>query len=138
MSDALPISRSSAVTHGIQVDVAARFVPEQSTPERGEWFFAYQITISNLSDRTVQLVSREWRITDATGQTQRVHGPGVVGEQPVLEPGDSFEYTSGTPLSTPSGIMVGDYGMETAEGQRFTVAIPAFSLDSEFDRHSVN
>ena len=128
MSDALPISRSSAVTHGIQVDVAARFVPEQSTPERGEWFFAYQITISNLSDRTVQLVSREWRITDATGQVEVVRGAGVVGHQPWMRPSEGFQYVSGCPLKTAIGTMRGKYQMQHEDGSEFEVDIAEFTL----------
>jgi ApaG protein len=88
------------------------------------------VKIENIGEATVQLINRYWRITDANGQIQEVRGSGVVGEQPVLDPGESFEYTSGTPLGTPSGIMVGTYEMETQNGERFDVEIPAFSLDS--------
>ena len=94
------------------------------------YVWAYQISIENLGEETVRLLNRFWRITNAIGQIEEVEGPGVVGEQPVLEPGDSFQYTSGAPLSTASGIMVGSYEMEGADGRMFDVAIPAFSLDS--------
>jgi ApaG protein len=128
MADAIPVSRSSAVTHGIQVDVAARFVAEQSAPERGEWFFAYQITISNLSERTVQLLRREWFITDAEGRLETVRGDGVVGHQPWLRPSEGFQYVSGCPLRTAVGTMRGRYHMQTADGADFTVDIAEFTL----------
>ena len=100
--------------------------------------WAYQVNIENAGSETVQLISRYWHITDANGQVQEVRGDGVVGEQPVLRPGESFEYTSGTPLSTPSGIMVGRYQMETKGGEGFEIEIPAFSLDSPYQRTSLN
>ena len=100
-------SRSEAVTHGVRVSVRARFVPERSNPGDGEWFFAYSIEITNESDRTVQLLSRHWIITDADGKVEEVRGPGVVGQQPILGPGQSFEYTSACPLITSFGVMQG-------------------------------
>lgn len=124
----------SAVTQGIRVTVEPHFLDDRSRPEEHEFFWAYTVTIANEGQATVQLLKRTWQITDASGRTQRVHGAGVVGEQPVLSPGESFEYTSGTPLSTPSGIMRGQYHMvEPASGAAFDVEIPAFSLDSPHD-----
>jgi ApaG protein len=120
------MSSSQAVTEGLRVRVEAHYAPELSTP--GRWFFLYTIHISNEGDATCQLVSRHWRIRDATGRVQEVQGPGVVGEQPVLEPGDSFEYTSGCPLETPFGSMEGTYQMVTAEGHQFDAEIARFEL----------
>jgi len=120
-----------AVTADIEVTVRTFFLEDQSDPERGQWAWAYQVRIENRGRETVQLLRRTWRITDAHGRMQIVQGAGVVGEQPVLEPGDAFEYTSGTPLETASGFMVGTYHMvRTASAQEFDVAIPMFSLDS--------
>lgn len=119
-----------AITGGIEVTVRTYFLEDQSDPEQGRWVWAYQVRIENQGRETVQLLRRTWRITDAHGRMQIVQGAGVVGEQPVLEPGDAFEYTSGTPLETSSGFMVGTYHMvRTASAQEFDVAIPAFSLD---------
>ncbi len=120
----------SATTQAINVTVKPIYLDEQSSPTEGHYVWAYQVTIENTGMETVQLLNRYWRITDSMGRVQEVHGAGVVGEQPTLEPGESFEYTSGTPLTTPSGIMVGSYEMECADGRRFDVEIPAFSLDS--------
>ncbi|MBV9811892.1 MAG: Co2+/Mg2+ efflux protein ApaG [Acetobacteraceae bacterium] len=121
----------SATTSGIRVTVRSFFLADRSEPERGKFVWAYRIRIENERRETVQLRTRTWRITDARGRTQVVHGDGVVGAQPVLEPGEAFEYTSGTPLDTPSGIMHGSYGMIlVGSGEAFDVAIPAFSLDS--------
>ena len=117
-----------AVTRGILVSVNPPFIPEQSG--EGRWVWAYTIEIRNTGGETVQLLSRHWRITDAKGVTQEVKGPGVVGEQPTLRPGESFEYTSGVPLEAPSGMMVGTYEMQTRAGEVFQVEVPAFSLDS--------
>ena len=119
-----------SVTHQISVSVKPVYLEDQSSPDEGRFFWAYHVRIENLSDGTVQLRSRHWRITDALGRTQEVRSAGVVGEQPVLEPGGHYEYASGTPLPTPSGIMVGSYQMQTAAGDMIEVAIPAFSLDS--------
>jgi ApaG protein len=127
-----------AVTHGIRVRVKPRYLEEESSPDENRYLWAYTIDIVNEGSETVQLRSRHWRITDASGHTEEVRGPGVVGETPVLEPGASFRYTSGCPLSTPSGIMVGSYQMTTAAGQRIDVAVPAFSLDSPHTTRSVN
>ena len=121
----------SQVTRDIRVTVRAFYLADQSEPERGHFVWAYRITITNEGRQAVQLLKRTWLITDAQGRTQRVHGDGVVGEQPLLEPGESFEYTSGTPLATPSGFMRGTYHMVvSATGEAFDVAIPTFSLDS--------
>ncbi len=119
---------SSAITHGIRVDVVSSFAAEQSAPEEGHWFFLYQITILNRSERTVQLVSREWRITNADGRTEHVRGPGVVGQQPVLRPSEGFQYVSGCPLDTPVGTMAGAYQMVDEDGEPFDVEIAAFAL----------
>jgi ApaG protein len=120
-----------AETHGILVTVRTFFLEDQSDPEQAKWVWAYQVRIENQRRDTVQLLRRTWRITDAHGRTQIVKGDGVVGEQPVLEPGDAFEYTSGTPLETASGFMVGTYHMVlTDSGRGLDVEIPAFSLDS--------
>ena len=118
------------VTRAIRIAVKPFYLEDQSSPEEGHYVFAYKVRIENQGLQTVQLRNRYWRITDELGRCQEVRGAGVVGEQPVLNPGDSFEYTSGTPLKTPSGIMVGSYEMETSDGEHFEAAIPAFSLDS--------
>src|SRR5256714_11906245 len=115
-----------AVTRQIEVKVVPRFMPERSSPENGYYFWAYTITLTNLGPETVQLKPRHWRITDALGRLQEVRGDGVVGEEPVLKPGENFEYTSGVPLPTPSGFMVGTYGMVTETGETFDIDIPAF------------
>jgi len=126
------------VTRGIRIRVTPQYLDDQSSPEESEFLWAYTIDIENEGTETVQLRSRVWRITDGLGQTEEVRGPGVVGETPVIEPGSSFSYTSGCPLRTPSGIMVGSYQMSDAKGQLFDVEIPAFSLDSPFALRSVN
>jgi ApaG protein len=121
----------SATTRGVRVTVQSFYLADQSRPEEGSYVWAYRIRIENTGRETVQLLHRTWLITDARGRTQRVHGAGVVGEQPVLEPGEAFEYTSGTPLETPSGFMTGTYHMVApGSGETFDVTIPAFSLDS--------
>ena len=118
------------ITNRIKVSVKPFYLEEQSEPQDSHFVWAYHVKIENTGTDTVQLKNRYWQITDATGRIQEVRGPGVVGEQPVLAPGEAFEYTSGTPLTTPSGIMVGSYEMETPDGSQFDVKIPAFSLDS--------
>lgn len=122
------MSSSEAITNGVCVDVEARYSEEHSEPERSNWFFLYTITISNQSDQTVQLLSRHWVITDATGQREEVRGPGVVGEQPVLNPGEAFEYTSGCPLTTPYGAMEGQYEMVLEDQSTFYAQIGRFEL----------
>jgi ApaG protein len=119
-----------ALTRGIEVTVTPRFIPDRSSPQEGLYFWAYTIEIANRGGEAVQLKTRHWRITDALGRMQEVRGAGVVGEEPVLEPGESFEYTSGVPLPTPSGFMVGSYGMVSARGEQFDIEVPAFSLDA--------
>ncbi|MDO1580896.1 Co2+/Mg2+ efflux protein ApaG [Rhizobium oryzicola] len=119
-----------ARTKDIEVEVEPYYLEEQSDPDESRYVWGYRIVISNHSDLTVKLVHRYWHITDQNGLVDEVEGPGVVGEQPRLEPGDSFEYSSGCPLDTPSGMMFGHYEMETDEGETFMVDIPAFSLDS--------
>jgi len=121
----------TATTRGVRVTVRSFYLADQSRPDEGTYVWAYRIRIENFGRETVQLLRRTWLITDERGRTQRVHGAGVVGQQPVLEPGEAFEYTSGTPLETPSGFMTGTYHMvATASGETFDIAIPAFSLDS--------
>ena len=127
-----------ATTDGIKVTVRPMFLKEQSEPAENHYVWAYNVTIENLGERTVQLVNRYWRITDANGIVQEVRGPGVVGEQPVLEPGEAFEYTSGTPLTTASGVMMGTYEMEGPDGAMFDVDVPAFSLDSPHEGARMN
>jgi ApaG protein len=121
----------SRTTRDVNVSVRSFFLADQSQPEENHFVWAYRVKIENQGSEPIQLLRRTWQITDARGRTQHVHGAGVVGEQPLLEPGESFEYTSGTPLDTPSGFMVGAYHMVIpSSGERFDVAIPAFSLDS--------
>lgn len=119
---------SEAVTDGIRVSVAARYSPEHSDPGKSHWFFLYTITIANESDQQVQLLNRSWLITDGTGHGEEVHGPGVVGEQPVIEPGQTFEYTSGCPLPTPFGSMAGTYELQRGDGTSFDATIGTFQL----------
>lgn len=122
-----------AITRSISVRVEPCYLDDKSAPEESYFVWAYRVHIENLGTTTVQLRRRKWQITDSSGRVQEVTGEGVVGEQPILEPGEAFEYTSGTPLSTPSGIMLGSYQMETEDGDQFDVVIPAFSLDSPHD-----
>jgi len=126
------------VTRDISVSVRSFYLEEQSAPEDDRFVWAYKVNIENRGMDTVQLLNRHWKITDKHGRLQEVRGPGVVGEQPVLKPGESFEYTSGCPLETPSGIMAGSYQMSTASGERFEIEIPAFSLDSPYDNAAIN
>lgn len=126
------------VTRNITVTVTPKFLPERSSQEKNYFFWAYTIAISNQGEEAVQLKTRHWRITDALGRVQEVRGAGVVGKQPVLEPGESFSYTSGCPLTTPDGLMAGSYTMATDAGESFEAEIPAFSLDSPHVRRSVH
>lgn len=128
----------TAETRSIRVSVEPFYLEDKSSPADGRYVWAYHVRIENLGDTTVQLRNRHWRIADSTGRIQEVRGPGVVGEEPVLTPGASFEYTSGAPLTAPSGLMVGSYEMETSDGDRFDVAVPAFSLDSPHEGARVN
>jgi len=118
----------SATTDGVTVRVSVSFLPEQSEPAKGRWFWAYHIRIENGSARTIQLISREWTISDGRGVTHEVQGEGVVGEQPVMQPGESFDYVSGCPLQTPTGAMSGRYFMVAEDGASFPVDIPRFPL----------
>jgi ApaG protein len=128
----------SETTRSIRVTVKPVYLEDQSSPTDNHYVWAYHVRIENNGSETVQLRRRHWRITDAIGRVNEVRGPGVVGEQPVLKPGEAYEYTSGTPLSTPSGIMVGSYEMETRDGGSFAVAVPAFSLDSPHQQVKLN
>jgi ApaG protein len=132
------MSGYSQTTRGVRINVTPVFLNEQSDPENNDYVWAYTVEIENLSDQTVQLTARRWHITDRNGITQVVQGPGVVGEQPILHEGDSFTYTSGCPLNTPSGVMRGYYSMQTLEGETFEAQVPAFSLDSPFDVRTLN
>ncbi len=127
-----------AITGNIEVTVEPFYLEQQSEPDESRYVWAYRVTIINNSEDTVQLQSRYWHITDANGTVEEVRGPGVVGEQPILNPGDSYQYSSGCPLTTPSGIMIGRYQMETQEGQAFEIDIPAFSLDIPGKSRTVN
>jgi ApaG protein len=127
-----------AVTRQIEVTVEPNFMPGSSSPEKGEYFWSYTIVITNTGDETVQLRTRHWIITDAAGRQRSVRGEGVVGEQPVLAPGERFEYTSGVPLSTASGFMSGRYEMVSESGERFEIEVPTFSLDSPDTRRVLN
>lgn len=128
----------SKTSHSITVSVKPVYLEDQSSPVDNHYVWAYKVRIENHGDETVQLLRRHWKITDAMGRQQEVQGSGVVGEQPVLHPGDVYEYTSGTPLSTPSGIMMGTYQMSTNGGEKLDVDIPAFSLDSPHERVRLN
>jgi len=128
----------SQTTRSLTVTVEPTFLEEQSSPMENQFVWAYRVCIENNGQQTVRLLRRHWRITDALGHVHEVKGPGVVGEQPVLRPGERFEYTSGTPLTTPSGIMSGSYQMENDEGEHFDIVIPAFSLDSPHQARRIN
>lgn len=130
----------SKTTHGIKVSVYVSFLEDDSRPEKNDYLWAYRVHLENQSDIAVRLTHRHWRITDAVGRIHDVFGEGVIGQTPTLQPKESFEYTSGTPLPTPSGIMVGTYTMLTLEGEGRTlsVEIPAFSLDSPYDLRSIH
>ena len=127
-----------ATTRSIRVTVEPQFLDDRSSPELNRYFWAYTVEIANLGKEQVQLRSRFWRITDARGHVEEVRGPGVVGEEPVLKPGEALTYTSGCPLTTPSGIMAGWYQMELSGGGEFNVEVPAFSLDSPYQARLVN
>lgn len=128
----------TTTTRSIHVSVEPFYLAEQSEPDRDRWVFGYRVRIENSGGETVQLLNRHWRITDALGRVVEVRGEGVVGEQPRLEPGEAFQYTSGTPLPTPTGIMAGSYQMVNDDGERFDIAIPAFSLDAPGVRGRMN
>jgi ApaG protein len=130
-----PAPVSEAVTQHIRVEVMSRYAPENARQNEGEWLFEYTVRITNQGDETVRLVSRHWIITDGTGQVEEVRGPGVVGEQPVLAPGESFQYSSWCPLKTPTGVMRGTYSMVTKEGDQFEIAIAPFALRARYTVH---
>jgi ApaG protein len=127
-----------ATTRAIQVTVEPSFIDEESSPRDSRYFWAYKIEIANLGEEVVRLRARHWQITDGNGRTEEVRGAGVVGKQPVLKPGETFAYTSGCPLTTPSGIMVGTYQMQNERGETFSIDIPAFSLDLPDGQRTVN
>lgn len=126
---------SEAVTRGVRVHVTSQYDAARSNPENNQWFFLYTIDISNQGAETVQLMTRHWIITDGNGKVEEVRGPGVVGKQPILKPGESFEYTSGCPLQTPFGVMEGTYQMVTEGGERFDVKIAPFTLSEPYTVH---
>ncbi len=126
---------SEEVTRGVRVSVLSEYAPDRSNPPKNEWFFLYTITIANEGSEVVQLISRHWIITDAGGHVEEVKGPGVVGQQPTLAPGQSFTYTSGCPLSTPFGTMQGTYQMVTKSGVFFDAKIAAFTLSGPYTVH---
>ena len=136
--DSLEKPMYRAVTRQIEVTVEPNFMPERSSEAELRYFWSYTIVITNAGPETVQLRTRHWIITDATGRTQEVRGEGVVGEQPTLGPGERFQYTSGVPLPTSSGFMTGRYQMVTDRGERFEIDIPTFSLDSPQARRTLN
>jgi ApaG protein len=126
------------ITREIEVTVEPNFLPERSSIEDRQYFWSYTIVITNIGTETVQLQTRHWIITDASGRKQEVRGEGVIGEQPVLAPGERFEYTSGVPLTTASGFMTGSYQMVTESGERFEIEVPTFSLDSPDSKRVLN
>lgn len=126
---------SDTVTQGIRVQVVARYDPSRSNPHQNQWFFLYTVTLTNEGSITTQLISRHWIITNANGKVEEVKGPGVVGEQPILAPGQSFEYTSGCPLPTSFGTMHGTYQMITAKGEQFDATIAPFTLSEPHALH---
>lgn len=134
----MAMSAYVATTRGVRVSVIPQYLPQQSAPDEGRWAFAYTVEIANLGAEPVQLVSRHWIITDGRGRLEEVRGPGVVGEQPSLEPGEAFRYTSGCPLPTPTGSMRGAYQMLTGGGEAFDAEIPEFSLDAPEARGALN
>jgi ApaG protein len=127
-----------AVTRNVRVRVTPAYAADQSLPEDNYFFWSYTVVITNMTAEPIQLRSRVWHITDGAGRREEVRGPGVVGQTPVIPPGGSFTYTSGCPLRTPQGIMVGSYQMADSAGELFNVAIPAFSLDSPFAQRKLN
>ncbi len=132
------LSIYTQTTHEVRVTVYPTYLESHSSPEQNHFLWVYHVRIENNGEKRLQLRERYWRITDSLGRIHEVRGGGVVGEQPVLAPGDIFEYTSGTPLVTPSGIMVGTYKMESEEGEVFEISVPAFSLDSPYQNITLN
>lgn len=125
--------RYEETTRNIRVAVEPNFLEDQSEPDEGRYLWSYHVTIENKSSETVQLLSRYWRITNSRGVVREVRGDGVIGEQPVLKPGQAFEYTSGAPLETPSGFMTGTYRMRASSGESFDIGIPMFALESPYE-----
>ena len=123
---------SDTTTNGIRVQVSSQFLPDRSSPKEEQYVFAYHITITNVGTDIAQLISRHWIITNADGETEEVQGPGVVGEQPLLKPGEHFEYTSFCPLKTNVGTMHGSYTMVTPDGEAFQVRVAPFTLAVPF------
>jgi ApaG protein len=134
----LPGELYSTMTREIRISVEPIYLDDQSSPDESHFMWAYRVQIENTGEDAVQLRTRYWRILDSLGRVQEVRGVGVVGQQPVIHPGEVFEYTSGTPLSTPSGIMMGNYQMEIDDGETFDVDIPVFSLDSPHEQRKVH
>ena len=128
----------TCVTRDIEITVLPEFLPERSDDAEGHYFWSYTVEIANQGTTVIQLTDRHWKITDAHGHLEEVRGPGVVGEQPTLHPGETFRYTSGCPLKTPSGLMVGSFRIVEEGGEIFEAQIPMFSLDSPFTRHVLN
>ena len=126
---------SDAVTRGVRVHVESEYAAERSQPSQNQWFFLYTITIANQGEEIVQLLTRHWIITDGSGRVEEVRGPGVVGKQPILKPGESFTYTSGCPLGTPFGVMQGTYQMVTDAGEHFDASIAPFTLSEPYTVH---
>jgi ApaG protein len=126
---------SEAVTNGVRVEVLSRHSPENSRPHQGEWVFQYTVRITNQGTDTVQLISRHWIITDALDHVEEVRGPGVIGEQPVLAPGESFKYSSWCPLKTPTGMMHGTYQMLREDGSQFDIEVAPFALRARYTVH---
>jgi ApaG protein len=125
-------STSEATTHGIRVHVQSHYLPDRSQPELSEWVFAYHVRISNEGSHPARVIGRHWIITDGDGHVEEVEGDDIVGEQPLLEPGESFEYTSGCPLKTPFGTMEGTYRVVTSSGETFNATIAPFSLSEPY------
>lgn len=128
----------NCTTRNVEITVAPEFLPERSDPQQGHWFWAYTVEIANLGEHSIQVTHRHWKITDANGRQEEVHGAGVVGEQPVLKPGEVFRYTSGCPLTTSSGFMSGSYRIVEEGGEVFDAEIPLFSLDPPVEQRVVN
>jgi ApaG protein len=136
--EGVPSTMYTATTRAIRVTVTPQYLPDQSDPTKSQYVWAYQVRIENKGTDTVQLRSRHWKITDGLGRLQEVKGAGVVGKTPMLRPGDVFEYSSGTPLSTPSGIMSGTYQMVSEQGEKFDIEVPTFSLDMPAEKRHLN
>jgi ApaG protein len=130
--------RYEELTRDIRVAVEPDFLDDQSEPEEGRYLWSYRVTIENKGGESVQLLSRYWKIMDSRGKVKEVRGPGVIGEQPMIAPGQAFEYTSGAPLETPSGLMTGSYRMRAASGESFDIGIPMFALESPYEERKVH